>query len=226
MRLSSGIGILLVLCPILACAPRAIAGPLAPCVKAVSSSNGNFLVITEIQLEPGKEIVAGQPMPIQQVSLRVFPRERFINEKDRLVAPATFWTDLTWEQWSVVFDLRKTPHISSCPLSLITDDGEFLVIVNGGFQGSLRIYRRQDHRGSPAGEGPDHGVFIRDVPLKELWPPGRLAALHFSTQTDHSLQWFAGGTFEFSTDCRQLIHKTRWGNTVRIHLADGVVSSE
>jgi hypothetical protein len=226
MRLNSGIGIMLVLCPILACAPRAIAGPLAPCVKAVSSSNGNFLVITEIQLEPGKEIAAGQPMPIQQVSLRVFPRERFINEKDRLVATATFWTNFTWEQWSVVFDLRKTPHISSCPLSLITDDGEFIVIFSGGFQGSLRIYRRRDHRGSPAGEGPDHGVFIRDVPLKELWPPDRLAALHFSTQTDHSPQWFAGGTFEFSKDCQQLIHKTRWGNTVHIHLADGVVSSE
>jgi hypothetical protein len=224
MRLNSGIGILLVLCPILACAPRAIAGPLAPCVKAVSSSNGNFLVITDIQLEPGKEIVAGQPMPIQQVSLRVFPRERFINEKDRLVAPATFWTEAL-PKWSLVFDLRKTPHITGCPLSLITDDGEFLVIFSGGFR-DLRIYRRRDHRGSPAGEGPDHGVFIRDVPLKELWPPDRLAALHFSTQTDHSPQWFAGGTFEFSKDCQQLIHKTRWGNTVHIHLADGTVSSE
>jgi hypothetical protein len=42
--------------------------------------------------------------------------------------------------------------------------------------------------------------------------------------TDETQQWFAGGTFEFSRDCRLLIHKTRWRSTVRINLQDGSVS--
>jgi hypothetical protein len=72
-------------------------------------------------------------------------------------------------------------------------------------------------------EGPDHGVFIKDIALKEIWTPDELAA-NSGAWNDETPQWFAGGTFEFSSESRQLIHKTRWGNTVRINLQDGSLS--
>jgi len=71
-------------------------------------------------------------------------------------------------------------------------------------------------------EGPDHGVFIKDITLREIWPADKFPNVQIVT--DETPQWFAGGTFEFSADCRLLIHKTRWGNTVRINLQDGSVS--
>ncbi len=71
-------------------------------------------------------------------------------------------------------------------------------------------------------EGPDHGVFIKDIALREIWPADKLPNQQIAT--DETPQWFAGGTFEFLPDCRLLIHKTRWGNTVRINLQGGSVS--
>jgi hypothetical protein len=176
----------------------------------VSSRNDNYLVISDIQLEPGTGNVPGQPLKIRQVTLKVLRKETFDNEKDRLVAPATFWT---FSQWSVILNSQNTPHFSGCPLSLISDDGEYLVVFDVNPMSRLRIYGRSGH-----------GVLIRDITLNELWPADKLAGPQI--ETDESPQWFAGGTFEFSQDCRQLIHRTRWGGTVRINLADGSVSRE
>jgi hypothetical protein len=108
--------------------------------------------------------------------------------------------------------------------------GEFLIIlhVGGVFSGAdpvLKVYRRRDHIGDPIREGPDHGVFIKEIVLNQIWPPDRVAAMP-KIFTDHSPEWFPGGTFEFSSDNRQLIHKTRWGNTVGINLADGSMSDK
>jgi hypothetical protein len=207
--------VLVVLALILACALTALAGPLPPCVKAVNSNNGSFLVISDVQLESEH----GNGARVQQVSLQVFPKENFINAKDRVTSPATYWTN--WLQWSVVLDSRNTHPVPGCPLSLITDDGEFLIVLNAT-DSALRIYRRRDHPGDPVREGPDHGVFIKDITLREIWPADKLPNVQIVT--DETPQWFAGGTFEFSPDCRLLIHKTRWGNTVRINLQDGSVS--
>ncbi len=191
-------------------------------MKAVSSKNGNFLVLTDVQFEPRQGSV-------QRVSLQVFSKEDFINEKDRLTAPATYWTDRLL--WSVVLDsnrIHNEPH--PCPLPLITDDGEFLILVHIGPAFSddpavLQIYRRRDHLGDLVRAGPDHGVFIKDIALKEIWTTDKLPASS-GVWTDETPQWFAGGTFEFSSDYRQLIHKTRWGNTVRINLEDGSLSKK
>ena len=211
---------LLPLSLMLACALPARAGALPPCVKAVSSNNGNFLVISDLQLEP--EI--GNRTRVQQVSLQVFPKENFINAKDSLTSPATYWTN--WAQWSVVLDSSNAHPIPACPLSLISNDGEFLIVLNMDAARStgsaLRIYRRRDHTGDPIREGPDHGAFIKDITLREIWPAEKFPKVEIGT--DETPQWFAGGTFDFSPDCRVLVHKTRWGNTVRINLKDGSVS--
>jgi hypothetical protein len=84
---------LAVLAVILACALPALAGAAAPCVKAVSSNNGDFLVMSDIQLEPARGNIAR----VRQMSLQVYPRENFINAKDKIISSATYWTDFV--QW-------------------------------------------------------------------------------------------------------------------------------
>ncbi len=223
MRLKSEVGLLIVLSPIFLCSHHAIAGTPSPCVGAMSSSNQNFLVISDVQW---KARDAEQHLLARQVTLKVFKKVRFINEIDRLVSQATYWSE--WVEWSVVITSHNpAAPVSPCPLSLITDDGEFLVVFDvDTLNPGLWIYRRRDHTGDPVREGPDHGVFIRDVPLRELWPADKLVGPGIHIWTDETRRWFVGGTFEFSADCRQLIHKTRWGNTTRIHLADGSVSED
>jgi len=67
---------------------------------------------------------------------------------------------------------------------------EFLILVHTGptFSGGaavLRIYRRRDHPGDPIREGPDHGNFIREIALKEIRTPDKVAAMS-SIWTDHT----------------------------------------
>lgn len=209
--------LLCVLSLFLACGLSVFAGPPFPCVRAVSSKNGSFLVLAD-------PYVPGQ----KQFTLLVLRKETFINAPQRLVAPVTYWAG---SPWSVVVDgdpMRNEPE--PCLLPLISDDGEFLIIVHVGptFSGDaavLRIYRRRDHLGDPIREGPDHGVFIKEITLSKVWPPNGLAAIPLMW-TDHTPEWFSGGTFDFSSDNRQLIHKTRWGNTVHINLADGSLADK
>jgi len=218
MRRSAQITFLLrVLCLPLSLALPAVAGQFFPCPRAVSSSNGNFLVLTDVQLEHGQ----GNTAKVQRVSLQVFPKEHFINAKDRLATPGTYWT--AWLQWDVVLDSMPMHNEPECPMPLISDNGEFMVLLHLGILASgedavMQIYRW--NRRSPD----HHGAFVKDIALKEIWKtPGRLGQ-NVGSWTDQSPEWFAGGTFEFSSDSRQLIHETRFGNTVRINLQDGSVS--
>ena len=218
---------LLSVCVSLACGLPAFAGPLFPCVKAVTSKNGDYIVVVERQRpsEPDREARV-RPGKLQQVSLNVLPKEDFINEKDKLIASATYWTDRTI--WSVVLDPSRTQYEDGCPLPVITDDGEFLVLMQtgpvlGSAKAVLRIYRRRDHPGGPIRQGPDHGVFIKDIALTDLWPQERASALR--VWNDETPQWFVGGSFEFSADYREMIITTRWGNAVHIRLDDGSLTS-
>jgi hypothetical protein len=120
--------------------------------------------------------------------------------------------------WSVVL----TNSDLACPYTLVTDDGEYLILVGGAFafRDVLSIYRRRDHPGRPiGGPGPDHGVLVRQIPLSDLWSPEQIP----ESMTDHTPTWFANGTFAFSADNRTLIHKTRWGRTLQISLETGAV---
>jgi hypothetical protein len=170
------------------------AGALMPCLKAAASKNGNSLVVVERQQGSG------------QISLRVFPKENWVNAKDKLNAPTVYWTDLML--WSIVLDPQRL-NWESCPLPLITDDGEFLILLNRDpdipDREALQIYRRRDHIGDPIREGPDHGVFIKAVLFKEILQPDRIEANR--VWTDESPQWFVGSSFDFSSDNRQLIYK-------------------
>ncbi len=223
MRLKVVLASLAIVHLLLFCAPPVTAGALSPCIKAVTSQYGHFLVITDMQVE----LAEGNTRRVRQLSFQILPRENFISEKDKISSPATFWTD--WTIWSVILDAEDSADqrfTSFCPLPLISDDGEFLALLSSGptfaEATAMRIYRKRNHYGEPVHEGPDHGVFIKEVPLKELWPADKLEGN--TIWNDHSPQWFASGTFEFSPDCQQLIHRTRWGNSLNIKLLDGTIS--
>lgn len=220
MRRSAQLTFLLGLCQVLPLALPALAGPLFRCPKAVSSSKGNFLVLSNIQLKPGPD----GTMKIERFSLQVFPKENFIHVSDKTPGAATFWED--WPQWDVALDANT---ILKCPLPLITDNGQFLILLRigpifSGDDGVLQIYRWDHRRDLEIGRTGHHGVLVKDIDLKELWPPEKVAANAGTTWTDETPEWFDGGIFEFSSDSKQLIHKTRWGNTTRIKLEDGSVS--
>ncbi len=212
----------------------ALAGSLPPCIKAASSKSGNFLVVMNMVLDPPQSGVATRR--IRQFSFEVFPKESFINPKDRLTAPARFFTD--WAQWGVVLDPANNPDrafTEHCPLPLVTDDGEFLILITQIPAYSLdevvsRIYRRD----RLSEEIPGHSRLIREIPLKEFYI--RLGApfynpleipFHIQLETpcctDESPQWFAGGSFTLSSDDRQLIYKGQHGDAVCITLSDGSV---
>jgi hypothetical protein len=172
-------------------------------------SSGSFLAITDAEFP--------HPLPAMadRVTLQVVPKETFANDTNHKVAsPNTYWNGSDWRGWSVQLT-KGDAFMSSCPVSLITDDGEFLILLDRfGLNSAIRIYRRaeQGHKGVP----------VRDIALKEIWPAEKLQEQGFIT--DETTDWFAGSTFDFSTDSRTLIHKSRWGNIVRIYLMDGSVS--
>lgn len=148
-----------------------LAGPLPPCTKAVSSKNADFLVISNIHLE-SLQSREGIGKRIQQFSFEVFPKEKFINARDRMTAPATYWTDGSPGEWGVVLDSRTTGNLaftSFCPLPLITDDGKFLILLatvpamSADYWAVLRIYRWD----RMAKEIPGHGRLVREIPLKD-----------------------------------------------------------
>ena len=102
----------------LVCGLPTTASPLFPCLKAASSRSGSFLVVSEAQAEAKPDD--------RQITLRIYPKETFVNAKDALSAPTTAWTNRLG--WSVIIDTRNLDFSPACPIPLIADDGEFLVL--------------------------------------------------------------------------------------------------
>jgi len=207
---------------ILAISLPAVAGPLFPCPRATSSSNGQFLVLADVAVKPGPGVGA----TVLSISFQVFPKENFINARDKLSTPATYWTD--WARWTVVLRPDQLHSEPGCRVPLISEDGQFLVLLLqigpvSADEPVLQIYRR-DHKTREGASSMNQGAFVKGLSLKVLWPTKKLPSSGM-IWTDESLQWFAGGSFAFSSDSRQLIHKTRWGNTARINLMDGSIAS-
>lgn len=203
----------------LLCTPS-FASPPFPCVKAVTSSYGKFLVLTDAEMEQGQ-------YRAKRVTLNILYKEPFANSRDSFKAAADYWIEASW--WNVILTPKDGEAFSGCPVSLITDDSEFLIILNvsSNPRTALRIYRRRDHPDQlMGGKGPDHGVLVRDISLKEIWPDNKFREISNALITDSTPQWFAGGSFEFSKDNRTLIHKTRWGDVVTINLPDGTVAEK
>lgn len=203
----------LVVTAALLCAAPAIAGPLAPCIRAASSASGGFLVITDA------EFPLTSPASAERVTLHVVPIETFDRDTNHKVdSPNKYWIFGGWNGWSVQIE-KSDNFMSSCPIPILSDDGEYLILLEGmSIDWAMRIYRR-------AGEA-YKGILVKDITLKDIWPENKWQDWRNAGLTDESPEWFAGGSFAFSADSHTLIHKTRWGNTVRIGLADGSVSPQ
>ncbi len=202
-------------CALAAAATSAHAGALQPCVAAAISANGNILVVNERTFDDPDE---SRPRTVQTSTFRVLGRYD-PGEGNRLNGPNSYWL---YTLWSVVITNSGKSLFISCPYTLVTDDGEYLILIGSKFQNPLTIYRRREHPGHPfIDRGPDHGVLVRQIPLRDLWPPE-----HTEVLTDGTPSWYAAGTFAFSPDNQTLIHKTLWGTTLHINLETGDVTSQ
>jgi len=186
------------------------AEPLFPVVGASSSSNGKFLVVLEFQYENPAETIKR----INKITYHVFKREDFIN--DKFTTPAAYWS-YSWTYWNVDLDMPK--GMGGPPLPYITNNGNVLVFISVTPPLSdtievLRIYRKDEY----------HGALLKAYQLKDVWTPEEIKA-HAPSGNLRPL-WYTGGSFSFSSDNRQLIHKTPWGKIVRINIRDGSASRE
>ena len=192
------------------------AGPLFPCPTAVNSVHGNALAIVHDTIDWKRE--TGKLLSIQ---ITVMSKATFVNDYQTISAPVTYWGD--WP-WAVVLDMNKDADRSFtfCPVPLITDDAHFLILLATGpaFRSALRIYRRGDWS-ERMEDGTIKGVLVKEIKLDELWPEPKVDPNRI--WTDHTPEWYAFGTFDFARDNLQLIHQTRWGDTVRVNLPDGNV---
>jgi hypothetical protein len=207
----------ILLCALVFTTRIAHAGPMPPCIDATLSANGSILVVNDLTFDDPDE---SHVRHVTGSTFRVLRRYVDLNEYLRMNGPNTHFAG---PMWSVVLTNGYREPMMGCPYTLVTDDGEYLVLVGGAaaFGDVLSIYRRRDHPGgSFGGPGPDHGVLVRRIPLSELWKPEQIPQM----RTDHTPTWFASGTFAFSADNRTLIHKTRWGRTLQIDLETGKVS--
>lgn len=152
-------------------------------------------------------------------SIRVevaFSRKRKLGrvkqESDRLDAPGALWS----ERWFLNRSAADERGASVWPI--ISDDGQTLVLINvaAPFANStvLSIYQEDRLRGR----------FVRTYTLENLWPAKKIDPK--LTDFGYTPQWFAGGKFSFSADCKDLLYRTPWGTSVTIRFLDGVINPQ
>jgi hypothetical protein len=211
MRLNVGV---LSAAVVLTCAPFSIAGPSFPCPTAVNSVHGNAIAIARKTIE-----WHGGVGKLLSAQFTVMMKTDFVNDSQKISAPVSYWGD--WP-WAVVLDVNQANVVfTSCAVPLVTDDGQFLILLATGavFDSALRVYRKGDYSSERMQDGTVKGVLVRDIKLEELWPATKIDRSR--PWMDNTPEWFAGGSFDFAPGNAQLIHETRWGSTVRINLPDG-----
>jgi hypothetical protein len=194
---------------------RLVASALPPNVRASSSTNGRFLVLTEREYDnPDPQAVRR----IVRTTYHVIEAETFVNNKDRLNTPAPFWSEsaLSWQVAPEGDDGMRVFW------PLISNDGQSLVLVGiteavpGG--AVLKIYRKKMFE----------GTLVRSFQITDLWTANEVDPdkKGIFMVTDATPKWFAGGLLAFSPDDQALIYRTQWNDRVSIRLADGVISRE
>jgi hypothetical protein len=201
---------------VLTCAPLSIAGSPFPCPTAVNSVHGTAIAIAHNTIE-----WHGRSGELLSVQFTVLSKMNVVNDFQKISAPVMYWGD--WP-WAVVLNMNNQADrsFSFCAVPLVTDDAQFLILLATGpaFNSALRVYRKGDSSDRMQ-DGTVKGALVREIKLEELWPGTKIDPSR--GWTDNTPEWFAGGTFDFAPGSLQLIHKTRWGSTVRINLPDGTV---
>jgi hypothetical protein len=198
---------------------RSYAGSLSACVGATLSANQHVLVINDLTFDDPDET------HIRKVTGSTFHIVQQVNEPNsglRMSGPDHYWPQ--WRLgslWSVPFSSYQSPGFVACPYVLVTDDAEFLILLeNGPSRTALRIYRRREHPGQlRIDKGPDHGVLVRAISVDEIRPAP--SSVLGRTWTDHTPQWYSGGDWIFSKDNRTLLFRME-KNSLQIDLATGL----
>ena len=200
---------------------RSYAGPLSACVGATLSANQHVLVINDLMFDDPDET------HIRKVTGSTFHIVQQVNEPNsglRMSGPDHYWPQWSLGSlWSVPFSSNQSPGFVACPYVLVTDDAEFLILLeNGPSRTALRIYRRREHPGQlRIDKGPDHGVLVRAISVDEIRPAP--SSVLGRTWTDHTPQWYSGGDWILSKDNRTLVFRME-NNSLRIDLATGLIS--
>jgi len=185
-----------------------------PYLVAASSSNGVFLVVWEYEYTDPKG--GAQQIP-KKITYHVFAKESF--PQDRFIIPGTHWSS-TAASWGVTVEGNFGGPGGWLPL--VNNNGDYLVLVAVTSPVNAKLDVVRTYRKSTG----QSGALIATLSLQDLWPQDHLASLAAPHVIQDRPLWYDGGSFEFSPDNQQLIYKTRWGNTVRVNLADGKVSKD
>ncbi len=129
-------------------AMRSYAGAMPPCVGATLSANKQVLVVNHLTFDDPDET------HVRKVASSTFSILRLVNELNiglKMTGPDTYWQQSELGPlWSVPFRSIKAPGFMACPYALVTDDAEFLILLeNFPSETAFRIYRRREHPGLP-----------------------------------------------------------------------------
>jgi hypothetical protein len=125
---------------------HAFAGPLPVCVGAALSANQQVLVVNDLTFDDPDETHAHK---VTGSTFHVMRRVNELNSGFRLSGPNTYWQSGSLGAiWSVHFPAKESAEVIVCPYVLVTNDAEFLVLIeNYALRIALRIYRRREHPG-------------------------------------------------------------------------------
>jgi hypothetical protein len=199
--------------PLFAFPASASSIPCGP--RAAASHDGRFLIVLEEETEPKKD----EPGVNQttRITMNIFPQEDF-----QVTTPMTFWAN-SGPLWTTVLEPSKIKSLPDCPIPLISDNAEYIVLllIIDDFDPRnkvMQIYRRPSNT-VPRG----NGVFVKELTLGEIWPEHKFQNEGMNTGTP---LWFEGGTFDWGKNSYSLIYKTQWGDSIRIDLNTGSFSKE
>ena len=141
-------------------AVSAKASPLAPCIRATLSANGNAQVVNDLTFDDPDET---HVRTIESSTFRVF--RSYGHYGIRANGPGKYFADPFWE---VVFTRVGKPPMIACPYALVTDDAQYLVLVGTEFAGvdviraALSIYHGRIMACARSGSvGPNGSVLVR-----------------------------------------------------------------
>ena len=169
------------------------------------------MVVVDRELEPAKTPDAGRR--IISTTYHVLAQEKFLNGRDRLTASVPFYT-----QVCEITLQGSDGHRQFWPM--VSDDGKSLVLVAVTppvpRETVLSLYRCDSV----------FGELVRNFELTDLATAqqARTVASGRFMITDATPQWFAGGTFTFSTQGNFLIYRNSDDHTYQIRLGDGALT--
>ena len=196
------------------------AGPGSRSPIAALSENGQVLATCEMTFD-GSDETQPRKVTSSTFSVNIQPI-REVNAGLRVNGPNTYWDyQPLLTTWRVHLPSAQFPAIVGCPYMLVTNDGEYLLLLQSyAVQKAILLFRRRDHPGQPSDGSYNVGVLIREIPVDEVDPLPSSALGRM--MTDHSPQWYSKGIFSFSKDNRTLSY-SKVSGSIEIDLVTGRV---